>query len=483
MRSLADFRQQLGPRYQKFFLGTGSSSPTSVKMEPGARSIGANTMADLTEDEGLTLLKVGFTRILLLRAIFGNKELNYQFRVKALSDGSCTSFVWYPLTQSFPAIATAHNTIHIHNQLISFPSIAFFTSPIPLHINAMVILTGHIWQVGQLERHVAVEDVWLALDMLPRFRWRWERKDWGGEHPFLARMVEMVMRVDLREMKGCSPQPTLIEEREWSDVDENSMAPAQLSRSSSSHGPGAPSGGSPVSTVSSTNRGFASHTSHGYVNGPSSASGAYGNMVFASPPPSGGSAPRTVDIPNQFFYPFFPGQPAPNPAGYTDHIQQQPHHQSSQHSAPQRAPVATGTGSVPSPPDIDAIFMQAAAEQAAGPYGCQPSQETYFSEERDSETYVQSQQEQPQRQHPSDQHFHHQPASPHTPYSPTAYGVHQQHHYPPSSNQLVAQQVRNTISAMQPHHPQSEMLWVPTGVASNGVSPTGTNPQSPRQRF
>ncbi|KAF8876723.1 hypothetical protein BD779DRAFT_1613239 [Infundibulicybe gibba] len=93
-----------------------------------------------------------------------------------------------PLTFS-TAIITSHNTIIVHNQLIRFPDIAFFTSPIPLHIAAMVILYGHMSKCDKLPRHTALEDVWLALDMLPRFRWRWERKDFNGGHPLIAKLL------------------------------------------------------------------------------------------------------------------------------------------------------------------------------------------------------------------------------------------------------------------------------------------------------
>ncbi len=47
---------------------------------------------EITEDEGLTLLKVGISRILLLRALFSLKELTYAQRRKALVDGKLPSF-------------------------------------------------------------------------------------------------------------------------------------------------------------------------------------------------------------------------------------------------------------------------------------------------------------------------------------------------------------------------------------------------------
>ncbi|KAJ7284836.1 hypothetical protein C8J57DRAFT_1709180 [Mycena rebaudengoi] len=102
-----------------------------------------------------------------------SSELNYESRHKAL----------------IHAIVTAHNVIIVHSQLIRFPDIAFFTSPIPLHIAAMVILYGHMSNCERLPRQTAIEDVWLALDMLPRFRWRWERKDFNGGHPLIFELA------------------------------------------------------------------------------------------------------------------------------------------------------------------------------------------------------------------------------------------------------------------------------------------------------
>ena len=45
----------------------------------------------ITEDQGLTLLKIGIARILLLRALFSSSELTYQHRRRALADGQFLS--------------------------------------------------------------------------------------------------------------------------------------------------------------------------------------------------------------------------------------------------------------------------------------------------------------------------------------------------------------------------------------------------------
>ncbi|KJA21108.1 hypothetical protein HYPSUDRAFT_203291 [Hypholoma sublateritium FD-334 SS-4] len=59
------------------------------------------------------------------------------------------------------AIITAHNGMIAHSQLIYFPDVAFFTSPIPPHIIVVAILYGHISYADCLPPPV-------ALDMIPR---------------------------------------------------------------------------------------------------------------------------------------------------------------------------------------------------------------------------------------------------------------------------------------------------------------------------
>ena len=102
----------------------------------------------------------------------------------------------------------------VHNQLIKFPDIAFFVSPSPLHIAAMVILYGHMSVVDKLPLQVALEDVWMALDMLPQFRWRWERKDLNPGHPLIAKLAEKVLDVNLHQVAP-SGAPMLLSEQDW----------------------------------------------------------------------------------------------------------------------------------------------------------------------------------------------------------------------------------------------------------------------------
>src|ERR1700749_1344127 len=123
----------------------------------------------------------------------------------------------------FTAIQTAHNIIIAHNAMIRFPDIAFFVSPIPIHIAAMVILYGHMSKVDTLDRQTALEDVWMALGMLPRLRWRWERKDLNGEHPLIAKLAEKVFEVQLQQARPVNP-PRLISELVW-DSDSHPTSP------------------------------------------------------------------------------------------------------------------------------------------------------------------------------------------------------------------------------------------------------------------
>ncbi|KAF8150568.1 fungal-specific transcription factor domain-containing protein, partial [Crassisporium funariophilum] len=263
IKSMVEFRRGLPERYKYYFSGT-AEWPLDKR---------SKLVQDITEDEGLTLLKIGIARILMLRALFSSKELSYAHKHKALVD----------------AIITSHNVIIVHSQLIRFPDIAFFTSPIPLHIAAMVILYGHISKVECLPPSIALEDVWMALDMLPRFRWRWERKDVNGGHPLIAKLVEHVMGVNLHTIT-LTGLPFLIPEPDWDEP----MSPTPKSQQSTpimSSTPSAytPSSGPPV-----------------YGPQPRSLNGTSSAINRSN---SGGSTPpdkHLADVPTPLFYPFWP---------------------------------------------------------------------------------------------------------------------------------------------------------------------------------
>ncbi|KAG5646106.1 hypothetical protein DXG03_004345 [Asterophora parasitica] len=308
IKRMSDLRQGLPEKYNLYFTGT-NEWPLDKR---------SKLVQEITENEGLTLLKIGIARILLLRALFNSKELSYSQRHRALVD----------------AIITSHNTIIVHSQLIRFPDIAFFTSPIPLHIAAMVILYGHMSKCETLPRSTALEDVWLALDMLPRFRWRWERKDVNGGHPLIAKLAERVMEVNLSSV-GPVSHPVLICEPHWDDepIPKSQQSTPTLSSAGYTNGPVVY--GPQPRTINSVNR-----------NGGSS---------------SGGSTPpdnHLAEVPTQLFYPFYPettfNMPANNGNGN-----------------------GGGQGR-----DYSQLLAAATAGQD-GSYGCQSQQDSYMSEERD----------------------------------------------------------------------------------------------------
>ncbi|EAU85461.2 hypothetical protein CC1G_06362 [Coprinopsis cinerea okayama7 len=321
IKSMSEFRRSLPERYRYYFSGT-EEWPVDDRIQ---------LVQKITEDEGLTLLKIGIARILLLRALFSSKELSYVHRRKALVD----------------AIITSHNTIVIHNQLIRFPDIAFFTSPIPLHIAAMVILYGQMSKVDCLPFNTALEDLWLALDMLPRFRWRWERKDFGGAHPLISRLAERVMNVNLRTYTPTG-NPVLMCEPEW-DEDSN-ISPIPKSQQT-------------TPTLAAAGPGYAPQASGPPIYGPQPRTLAPGTgngnqgMGGGSHSSSGGSTPQEkalVDVPTNLFYPFYPENASGNAANTNGTDQQGYTH----------------------------ILAQAGSAHASS-YGCQPSHDSYMSEERD----------------------------------------------------------------------------------------------------
>lgn len=318
-KSMAEFRRQLPDNYRWFFSGTESwDDERRTKL-----------VQDITEDQGLTLLKIGITRILLLRALFSSKELDYRHRFGALND----------------AIRTSHNIIVVHNQLIRFPDIAFFVSPIPLHISAMVILYGHMSRCHPIKHQVALEDVWMALDMLPSFRWRWERKDLNGGHPLIARLAEKVLNVNLHQVAPTTA-PMLISEIDWEN--ESVISPKDGSQGTSSTSPtigpaqypgGLVQYGPQTPSTSSSGKGSPGRSS---VNGG-----------------PGTPADKLAEVPAGLFYPFYP------------------ENQNAAANAAAAAAAANGSGGG----DFNHLLAAAAASQPIGTYGYQASQESYMLEE------------------------------------------------------------------------------------------------------
>ncbi|KAG6820488.1 hypothetical protein H0H93_016550 [Arthromyces matolae] len=303
---MTDLRKILPEKYRYYFGGT-EDWPLEKKSQ---------LVQEITEDEGLTLLKIGIARILLLRALFNSKELSYGQRHKALVD----------------AIVTSHNMIVVHNQLIKFPDIGFFVSPIPLHIAAMVILYGHMSKCETITRSTALQDVWLALDMLPRFRWRWERKDSNGGHPLIAKLAERVMEVSLSSVGPVAP-PSLMAEPKW----EEESSPIPKSQQTT-----------PILT--SAAYGNSTNGTAAVYNPRMNTNGSNGTGSGGSTPPNG----QLVDVPQQLFYPFYPESDV----------------------FPMPAPQVTGAGQHRDYTQLLAV----AAQGQNGSFGCQPSHDSYMEE-------------------------------------------------------------------------------------------------------
>ena len=81
IKSMVEFRKQLPEPYKYYFGGT----------ENWTMDERITLVKGITEDQGLTLLKIGIARILLLRALFSSSELTYQHRRRALADGQFLS--------------------------------------------------------------------------------------------------------------------------------------------------------------------------------------------------------------------------------------------------------------------------------------------------------------------------------------------------------------------------------------------------------
>ncbi|KAL4074971.1 fungal-specific transcription factor domain-containing protein [Scleroderma yunnanense] len=338
VKSMVEFRRRLPDSYRFYFSGT----------DDWAVEKRQKLVQDITEDQGLTLLKFGITRILLLRALFSSKELDYGHRSRALVD----------------AIITSHNIIVVHNHLIRFPDIAFFVSPIPLHIAAMVILYGHMSQSGCLSRQVMIEDVWMALDMLPRFRWRWERKDLNGGHPLISKLAEKVLDVNLCSVAPAK-DPMLIPELDWETDSPGLLSSPSLMSQSQIH-----LQSQKPAVVAHSQYPTSSHMG-GLVYGPQRPMPPNTTPVknMTSQASNGNASPdKLAEVPAGLFYPFYPESSMVNSSGA------------------QVSGVSSESGSAcgeGSNGDYSQLLAAAAAQPigANGSYGCQPSQDAYMLEE------------------------------------------------------------------------------------------------------
>src|SRR5260221_761826 len=74
------------------------------------------------------------------------------------------------------AAITSHNVIILHADLTRHPEVAFFVSPIPIHVAALLITFSTIIKVDTLALGLAADDVGMAIRIVPYFRWRWSNK-------------------------------------------------------------------------------------------------------------------------------------------------------------------------------------------------------------------------------------------------------------------------------------------------------------------
>lgn len=281
IKGMVEFKRQLPEKYQRYFHG-------SEELPLDQRS---KLVEEITEDEGLTLLKIGISRILLLRVLFNSEALVYSQRQKSLVDGTFQSSLLQFIgnkSMFLLAVVTAHNIIIIHNHLIRFPDIGFFVSPIPLHIAAMVILYGHMSHSKRLPKEVVIQDIWMALDVLPRMRWRWERKDVNGEHPLIANLAERVLDINLREVVPSGDHIMLLSEQDW-DSDASLMSPSMAVQKQEQMTPVMPNTPFPI---------------HEYPHNRVPLANDAMNRLGNDTPPDGKQ--QLMEVPPGLFYPFFP---------------------------------------------------------------------------------------------------------------------------------------------------------------------------------
>ena len=90
VKSVVKFTSRLPERYQKYFKGS-----EHLLLEDSNKLV-----EEITEDEGLTLLKIGIARFLLLHVLFNYEALVMPQRQKALLNGALLAIIILFLTIS-----------------------------------------------------------------------------------------------------------------------------------------------------------------------------------------------------------------------------------------------------------------------------------------------------------------------------------------------------------------------------------------------
>ncbi|QRV89488.1 Fungal specific transcription factor domain [Ceratobasidium sp. AG-Ba] len=185
------------PEYQWYFEGTDNWT-YEQKIQLVER---------MTDDHGMTVLKYFISRLLLLRTMFNASQLHMNIRQQALKD----------------AVITSHNVLALHQHLTRSPDVAFFVSPIPIHLAAMVILYAEISNCIHIPPYVAKQDIHVALTIVPNRRWRWSRKDLHASHPLISALAERHYGNDFIHSLGPPPPPILMSEIPWPFADVDSL--------------------------------------------------------------------------------------------------------------------------------------------------------------------------------------------------------------------------------------------------------------------
>jgi len=200
----------------------------------------------------------------------------------------------------------------------------------------MVILYGHMSHCDRIPHQVALEDVWMALDVLPSIRWRWERKDLNGGHPLIARLAEKILAVNLHQV-GPPSHPVLLSEPDW---EQDAVKMASISTPKLGHSPRS------VGSAPGSGSGGASSAYSSGFNGQGTP-----KMGYAQQSPG-----HLADVPTGLFYPFFPEKTTDNENGQA-------------------------SGEAPDTPG-DTLLAAAAATQPM-PYGYHSSHDSFMLEEKD----------------------------------------------------------------------------------------------------
>ncbi|CAE6477666.1 unnamed protein product, partial [Rhizoctonia solani] len=176
------------PEYRWYFEGT-DDWPFEEKIALVER---------MTDDHGMTVLKYYISRLMLLRTMMAT-------------------------------VVTSHNVLALHQHLTRSPDVAFFVSPIPIHVAAMVILYAEISNCIHIPRAVAKHDIQVALTIVPNRRWRWQRKDLHASHPLISALAERHYGKDFTRELGPAPPPMLMSEISWpfEDIDSLQIAPEE----------------------------------------------------------------------------------------------------------------------------------------------------------------------------------------------------------------------------------------------------------------